>query len=456
VIRVPLEKRRTEDWNTQKFVLNEDTFLVAGAKRGALYDLNSGNIFSVDEDSSQILSRCEAGIPLNKVIAETSFPSGDEVIRYLAKLESENLGKFLPIDRDHRKIPLKEPEKRQDFVWLNPTEACNLRCLHCYSDSSPHSISHGLENLTTPEWNRVIDEISGAGCRRIQYIGGEPFLYGPEIFHMVRHARKKGIQFQEVFTNGTLLTDADIEQLHQYGVHVAISIYSSRPEIHERITRVKGSFEKTLKNARSIRDKGIPLRIGLVVMKANQDYFEETLEFIGEEFDGRGRHDIVRACGRACGGEVFPEKLVHLRKILGPEFPKITKDQFLKSRHGHGCWRGNLSINPNGEVTPCIMERGGVIGNIRETPLDGILKGERIRKYWGLSKDQVQICRDCEFRYGCFDCRPKARGQTGDLYGRGDDCAYDPYTGKWDDSPAPAGFSENNEQIERSCKDVSR
>jgi radical SAM protein with 4Fe4S-binding SPASM domain len=435
---VAKQKRGTNHLGEEKFVLNEETFLVNGSKRGALYDLNAGNIFSIDEVSTGILSRCEAQIPLDAIIDRTHEVSRHEVLRYLKNLESENLGKFLPIDAKHKKTPLIDPRNKLDFAWLNLTDGCNLRCLHCYSDSSLPKSAQTLKELTTPEWNRAIDEIYRVGCRKVQYIGGEPFLYGSEIFRLIHHAREKGIEFQEVFTNATLLTEPDIEKLRHYGVHVAISFYSSRPEIHDEVTRTKGSFEKTLKNARRIKDKGVPFRIGLVAMKANQDYFEETLGFIEAEFDGRGRYDIVRACGRACDGEIFPDKLVHLRRLLKPEFSKITKGQFLKCLYGHGCWRGNLSVNPNGDITPCIMEREEVVGNIKEMPLDEILNGKRIQKYWGLSKDEVEVCRDCEFRYGCFDCRPNARGQTGSLYKRGEDCAYNPYTGKWDNSLLPS------------------
>ena len=71
-------------------------------------------------------------------------------------------------------------------------------------------------------------------------------------------------------------------------------------------------------------------------------------------------------------------------------------------------------------------------GNVKDTRLATALEQEGVRKYWGISKDQVSICRDCEFRYVCTDCRAYVQ-QPGDDFSKPLKCGYDPYTNTWED-----------------------
>ncbi|MBM3335374.1 PqqD family peptide modification chaperone [Candidatus Sumerlaeota bacterium] len=54
-----------------------------------------------------------------------------------------------------------------------------------------------------------------------------------------------------------------------------------------------------------------------------------------------------------------------------------------------------------------------------------------MQRLWRITLDDVPGCSQCEFRYGCFDCRAGAHLLTGDLFGRDPTCPYDPTTGVW-------------------------
>jgi hypothetical protein len=49
---------------------------------------------------------------------------------------------------------------------------------------------------------------------------------------------------------------------------------------------------------------------------------------------------------------------------------------------------------------------------------------------WSINKDQITVCKDCEFRYVCTDCRAYLL-DAGDLYSKPSKCTYDPYTAEW-------------------------
>jgi hypothetical protein len=67
--------------------------------------------------------------------------------------------------------------------------------------------------------------------------------------------------------------------------------------------------------------------------------------------------------------------------------------------------------------------------------------GSALQDLWSIDKAQIPVCRDCEFRYGCFDCRALAYKQTGRLRSKPPTCTYDPYSGTWEraaaEAPAP-------------------
>ena len=46
-------------------------------------------------------------------------------------------------------------------------------------------------------------------------------------------------------------------------------------------------------------------------------------------------------------------------------------------------------------------------------------------------KDDVEGCKDCEYRYACDDCRPLAMGDGDGLYGKYPRCTYLPSTCHW-------------------------
>ncbi|WP_428093131.1 radical SAM protein [Candidatus Pollutiaquabacter sp.] len=75
-----------------------------------------------------------------------------------------------------------------DFLWLEITPKCNLTCVHRYADSTPFN---PLESkMTFQDWVNVMKESYELGCRKIQFIGGEPTIH-PEFLNLVKIAKKQ-------------------------------------------------------------------------------------------------------------------------------------------------------------------------------------------------------------------------------------------------------------------------
>jgi SPASM domain peptide maturase of grasp-with-spasm system len=103
---------------------------------------------------------------------------------------------------------------------------------------------------------------------------------------------------------------------------------------------------------------------------------------------------------------------------------------FMEHKLFNGCLNRKISVDLNGEIKNCpSMSRS--YGNISETTLKEVLSNNEFREWWGINKDQIEICRDCEFRYICSDCRVYVEKQ-GDKYSKPAKCRYNPYTAVWE------------------------
>jgi len=214
-------------------------------------------------------------------------------------------------------------------------------------------------------------------------------------------------------------------------------LYSDNPLIHDRITQVPGSHKRTLHSLELLRKYGIETRVEMVVMKANQDTVEATL-VLRKAMGYKGRNpDPLRPSGRGDSSVNQPDDihLVQYGFTLRPNF-KASKEKIAHFRSGNPCLLGKLAITEFGDILPCIFAREHRIGNYAGLDsLCEVINSPRLQKIWHMTKDDVYVCRDCEYRYVCFDCRPLAEKVAN---GRSDfqsapypRCTYNPYTGQW-------------------------
>jgi len=69
-------------------------------------------------------------------------------------------------------------------------------------------------------------------------------------------------------------------------------------------------------------------------------------------------------------------------------------------------------------------------GNIADTSIFTALNNANFKKYWNISKSKISVCKDCEFRYVCTDCRAYLENPNNN-FSKPLKCGYDPYTNEW-------------------------
>nr|WP_092068850.1 radical SAM protein [Dendrosporobacter quercicolus]NSL47249.1 radical SAM protein [Dendrosporobacter quercicolus DSM 1736]SDL82214.1 radical SAM additional 4Fe4S-binding SPASM domain-containing protein [Dendrosporobacter quercicolus] len=401
--------------------------LVEGASRGAIYDFASAKVYSINRGALELLQACQAAAATE--LFDVNCPDNQVYLQFLDSLTAKGLGSLYLTPPQHQPMEpeLADQTAKIDFLWLELTSACNNKCLHCYTASGP--AVQETDKVSHDRWLDIIAEARQAGATAIQLIGGEPLLY-KNWQELVIKAGDAGFEFIEIFTNATLIQDTDIDFFKRYNVSIATTIYADNAKVHDRVTLHPGSFDKTMTAINKLLAAGIPLRIASIIMKANETQADNIMKLCTRLGVEPTPPDIVRPTGRGNDAALTPT--LYTKQPIQPPF-YTDEYSFTQAQKYHSCLTGKIAITASGDVIPCIFARSQTCGNILTATLHEVLNGEPLKAIWRTTKDQVEKCQDCEYRYACNDCRPLA--QSSDRQNRwlacSVGCSYDPYTGQW-------------------------
>lgn len=110
-------------------------------------------------------------------------------------------------------------------------------------------------------------------------------------------------------------------------------------------------------------------------------------------------------------------------------FNDPSHHNWLKVRNG--CLDKKLAIDRYGNIKNCPSLKHD-FGNIRTSSILDIVQTRQFTSLGLINKDQISICKVCEFRYNCTDCRAFLQDPS-DIYSKPLKCSYNPYTAVWED-----------------------
>jgi len=250
------------------------------------------------------------------------------------------------------------------------TYRCNEICIHCFNPGAAHKPdeipNRNRDELTTTEAFNLIDDLVKVGVFHLTISGGEATLR-KDFFEIVQYARQNGLCVM-LYTNGLRLTDDFIEKLKKLWLHsVEISIYSSNPEIHDQITKVPKSFEKSVNALRKLTESNIRGIMKSVQMKHTIQGYELTREF-GEKIGVQV--EIEALLSPAIDGNKSPlnhelpfAEMVALSATAGSPLYVGDKNNNWGRKNMQkafnlpvcGAGRKRLAIDPEGQITPCTV-----------------------------------------------------------------------------------------------------
>lgn len=397
-----------------KLYLAKKCKYVTGKVNAAIYDLKKNKVYSINLEGRKIIDK----------ILNSNFEMLPEEKDYVDRLVK--MGLLTNKYEEEEELVLKP---KLNFVWLEITEMCNMSCIHCYGKFGVPK-QNSKDKLNFEDWKKVIDKIKELGCNKIQLIGGEP-LVDSNFYRILGYAKDK-IKNITIFTNGTLINEKNVKELKKCNVKVRISLYGHNQVIHDNITNYKGSFELTKKALLLLKKENIPTSIAVTIMRENENYIEEIKKFvesIGYEFNG---YDVIRPGSTEEKDEhsVKNKKILEKKYQVYPIFYTNERD-FYNNKQFNSCWNGKIAITSDGNIIPCVFSRNVIVGNIKKDNYETIIKN--LIKYWKLTMNEIEECKECEFRYACHDCRPLAIGINGGIHKKNPRCCYEPTKGIWKD-----------------------
>lgn len=107
----------------------------------------------------------------------------------------------------------------------------------------------------------------------------------------------------------------------------------------------------------------------------------------------------------------------------------VNIPMFTESTQHNNCLNRKISVDKNGLIRNC-PSHPQEYGHHKVVPLKSVLDNESYKAQWKITKNEIEVCRDCEFRYICTDCRVYTEDQA-NVRAKPSKCTYDPYKAVW-------------------------
>lgn len=334
-------------------------------------------------------------------------------------------------------------------VW-NYTNACNLRCKHCYQSASKPL----PDELNLDEKKDIIDQLAENDVVALAFSGGEP-LMAPDFFEIASYASHNNM-YVTLATNGTLLTEKIVDKLVKCGVkYIEISLDAATPEIHDNFRGIEGAWKKTLEGIKNaVGNEELFVCIASTITQHNFkevnaliDLAQElgTKRFLAFNFIPTGNATNIKDIDLTpVMREELLETLYQRLKNGGlevmttaPQFSRVcmskSKNIIASAHFGTyetsdkthmladfigGCGAGRLycAIQPNGIVTPCVYIPIEV-GDLRTESFIDIWENSGTLKDLRKRDELLGNCGKCDFKNVCGGCRARAYAYTGNING---------------------------------------
>lgn len=332
--------------------------------------------------------------------------------------------------------PRSAAERRPIVVW-NITRRCNLRCAHCYSDSTAR---HYPGELSFEQCRAVIDDLRDFQVPGLLFSGGEPLIH-PEFFTIAGYARCQGLRLT-LSTNGTLIDEKAANQLEWLGfAYVGISL-DGIGETHDQFRGRAGAFDKSVAAFRHLRTVGQKTGLRLTLTRHTVSDLDRILDFIEAEqiqrvcfyhlvYSGRGANlqlltpqESRRALDTIMNRVEAWHRAGQTREVLTVDQPADGAYLWMRLRRRgdaaeaeramallrwnggghHSSGTGLANIDTQGDVHPDQFWQSHTLGNVKREPFSRIWTRTDDTLLNGLRAPERPLtgrCATCRFRDIC-------------------------------------------------------
>lgn len=387
---------------------------------------------------------------INAGLLTDFVPSADDIKRLRSQLAETKRNNAIATEKTTKeKLPFDTSSAEQDYynavddgmtvtsVMFELTYNCSEQCVHCYNPGATRNdseVSHrgDREELNLGDYKRIIDDLNEHGLVKVCLSGGDPFSKSI-VWDIIDYLYQKEIAF-DVFTNGQRIVDK-VERLANFFPRlVGISIYSGVAEDHDAITRVKGSWERSMKVVEQLSDLAVPMNLKCCIMQPNLHSYYLVAD-LAKKYGAEPQFEIN--INDSIEGDLCARQLRLTEEQLQVVLSDSNNPLFLghkaanhvgesRDLQSSACEAGRTAfcITPEGMMQPCCAFPLS-LGFLKHSTISDILNDNELLKKWRhhtlLQFTECGRYKYCNF---CNLCAGNAQLEHGDWRMPSENCCY--------------------------------
>lgn len=343
----------------------------------------------------------------------------------------------LPFEMSTAEMEYMERVGGVTSVMFELTYRCSEKCIHCYNigatrNDEEKSHRGNRDELTFEDYKRIIDDLYENGLTKVCLTGGDPFS-NKYVWDILAYLYAKEIAII-VFTNGQSIV-RDVEKLANYfPLTVGVSIYSGNPQEHDYITRINGSWEKSISVVKDLCTLGVPTNLKCCVMRPNLKHYHEVAD-LAKQYGSVPQFEI--SVSDSIEGDTCVSKYLRLRPeeleivlrddnvplYVGKQAPNFGGQKKRMDVSPCGAGRNTFCVTPEGELIPCCSFHMR-LGDLKHSSFSEIAS-EGTLNYWGNKVlSDYEECGTHDYCDYCNLCPGHNYSQHGDFRKASENCCY--------------------------------
>ena len=315
---------------------------------------------------------------INKVIDE----SNPEYVHKMAL----NLG-YEAFFRGTKMIRANREKYNCNIPWLilfDPTMACNMHCVGCWSGTYGHKVKLSFEDM-----DKIVTEGKALGVYVYMMTGGEPMCAKKDI---IRLCEKHNDCFFAAYSNSTFIDEELCKKVVELGNLTFMLSIEGTPETNDK-RRGEGHYDAVMKAMDLLKKYGIVYGTSICYTRDNIEAVtsDDFLRFIASKGARFGFYFHYMPVGNNAVKELMPT--IEQRRKMIERIREIRSDksdiEFFPMDFQNdgefvgGCIAGGRNyfhINSNGDAEPCVFIHYSD-SNIREKSILEILQSPLFMAY---------------------------------------------------------------------------
>lgn len=277
------------------------------------------------------------------------------------------------------------------------TTKCNFKCIHCYNSNVVN------KDLGLKEIEIILHRIKELGVMELFLTGGEIFLRR-DISTIIDLCYSLGFK-TTLYSNGSCITEYLAKKISQYGMQVEISVYGSNPQVYKRITGAEENYKNTIKSLEILKKHNVSFKTKSIIFKQNYDDFHNLCDVLKYYNGTEKMSDVYNEISCFLFGK--DERMKYFR-LNNAEVSSILthSNQYKIHSPKYGfctALKTQLSIDPCGNVNPCIGWRSVIATNI----LNDNWRDELSNFTQNFRRELKNVsikCNECELFEYCIVC----------------------------------------------------